>query len=313
MKERAKRLDNGELIHGHVFEMLDSTYMYPIQGGWDYFEIDPETIQYEINGNYYTEEELEALVKPKSCESCKFGTKSTLSKQIRHCIYLDEKFQLDFYCKHYEVKETTMNNQVGIQLHPLQVEAIRDNKAKAFISLVDMNSYVRPKITTGEYDRYVCEHCGHIANPFKDELICVGCFNELILELSPLQAGDRWFHQEKFIEGYEDIDNIEEECTKVWYKIDDEIQEWYYNEDDCVEVPWLDASEMTYEQSRLKGTTESVEVKKVQELVYAELKKILGDVMLKNSFNIEDWLDSIYGEGTFVDNPYVLLYTTSSN
>ena len=78
------------------------------------------------------------------------------------------------------------NEPIGIQLHPVQVEAI-NNGATTFIVMVDL-----PK----KYEIHNNELC--IENDEVSGLVPVGDMKEVIERYSPLQVGQKFFMQEDF-------------------------------------------------------------------------------------------------------------------
>lgn len=56
MLARARRLDNGELIEGYYFYCeIEKSHFITAN---DNIEIDPQTIEYKINGNWYSKEDI---------------------------------------------------------------------------------------------------------------------------------------------------------------------------------------------------------------------------------------------------------------
>ena len=60
-------------------------------------------------------------------------------------------------------------------------------------------------------------------------------------------------------------------------------------------------------RENLTLTTATIEVKRVQELTIGDNRKITANTCFSLSDN--DWLDSIYGQGTYESNPYVFIVT----
>jgi len=171
-----------------------------------------------------------------------------------------------------------MNQPIQHIPTPQTLESIL-NGARLMVIKIDEDKYIRPKITVGEYDPYVCSHCGHIANPFKDELKCVGCYDELLLELLPLKQGDDIYIAEDYLICEREHDG------STYVSCDMDKTKFHFH------AEWQPASEMTYEQSRLRFTVGEVSVKKVIEIVISEAEEITKWKYIDDSFFTSDWND----------------------
>ena len=60
MKAIAKRKDNGELTYGNIFDTGEERLIMSIdyRGHWIDREVDPTTIEYEVNGEWLSEEAI---------------------------------------------------------------------------------------------------------------------------------------------------------------------------------------------------------------------------------------------------------------
>ena len=188
----------------------------------------------------------------------------------------------------------------AIVLNKIQVDSIL-NGATTFIMMIDDQS--KDNITNIKF----------VLNPVNGKIV----FKPL-LACVPLQIGQKFFVQEDFIEGYNDIE--EKDFTKVWYKSDDDLEEWYFSEDEATtEIPWDSASEMTYNQSRLRDmVTATVEVKRVQDINGWERDELLGKANtpimdFNNLLKNEEAIDSEHELGTYESNPYCFVCTFEKN
>lgn len=126
-----------------------------------------------------------------------------------------------------------------------------------------------------------------------------------IKEFSPLQISDIHFVQEKFI--YSEIAN------SICYKnvADENLRDDLTDLElfDYQSVSWKDASQMTYEQSRLKDlVVVDVEIKRVQDLNVGEIVKVYGCDRFLYQDRIDEfieWYNKQYNN--YNENPYVFI------
>jgi len=133
-----------------------------------------------------------------------------------------------------------------------------------------------------------------------------------ILPFLPLQEGDEVYFQEEFRNN--EYGDIEYKASKFTTPVASHLNA----------NQWEPASEMTYEQSRFKGTVVSVEVKRVQELTDDYISRTnsdycndCGGLDYCNNFNenkvcgmadgFKDWLNSQHGKGFYEKSPYIAL------
>jgi hypothetical protein len=140
----------------------------------------------------------------------------------------------------------------------------------------------------------------------------------------PIQKGDEYFLQEIFYQ----IDNPD---FGTWHKAEWDLKGGCLNK----KYEWQSASEMTYEQSRFKGTCIDVQLKRAKQLSHKDMvalgfdaeKSLSSDERLiraetgyeptedypDRAFEwFKDWLDSNFGEGTCNKNGYFWVVSKES-
>lgn len=150
---------------------------------------------------------------------------------------------------------------IDIELPKETIEALL-NGASKFI--VPIKSQGLTKLEVNEYHELTCSNCGHIADNTPKH-ICLHCEGLMCYENAPLQIGDEFYVQEEFIMGYADVE--EQLDYRVFYKNETPDLEWCdAPEDEPYPAPFNEASQMTPEQSRIKGKITDVRVKNTNSL-----------------------------------------------
>ena len=68
----------------------------------------------------------------------------------------------------------------NILMNKKMTKAILDGRKVQTRRVADLKNYIKPKITINEFKEYVCEHCGHIAKTYKNEIACLWCLHEWV-------------------------------------------------------------------------------------------------------------------------------------
>ena len=184
----------------------------------------------------------------------------------------------------------------GIELHEKQIEAT-NNGATVFIMKVDNVPDTHEFLEINKFKHLT--HDNYTAYFNKKELDFGQSFNRYcILKNLPLQVGQKFF--------------IQEEC----FYMDGEV---YYNNNYTKigqEQHRLDYDMFNCQlaESRIKGTTISIEVKRVKDLTIKQrdlcftwqISDAVGNTF---SYTWIEYFDSIYGQGTYESNPYVFIVT----
>ena len=191
------------------------------------------------------------------------------------------------------------NKPIGIQLHEKQIKAI-NNGASAFI----MPIYIDIRKSKYGYS--------HLNNKLKTSQLNSNYYQSietllehLIKHDCHLQIGQKFYVQEVFT-----IDNNMNNSISYQSDFQDEgtFEDWC----EYSASTYYEAKRMTYKQSKLKDfTTSTIEVKRVQDLTHYQVYNMDSSIstpyVRRDWNNVKEWIDSIYGKGTYESNPYVFI------